>query len=410
MPVTLAYGYRGSFSWDVDPASLAARHAAPAASERLAAETRAAFSNPLDFPPLEQACVPGDRVVIALDRHTPAASELIAEIWLVVSRRGVEPQAFHVIQPVALDGVPLTDPRSLLPDDVRDAVTWTIHDPTDASRQAYLATTARGERVYLARELTDADVVLSVGEISYDPLLGYRGAGSVFYPGLSNTDAFIRSRGEGHSELGPDDERPLRQSIDEIAWLLGAQFSVQVIPSAGTGAAAVLAGSIDAVLRKGRRLLDKLWRLRLPKRVPTVVAAIDAGCAGHGWDQLGATLATARNLVEKGGRIVVLSEMSSEPGEGVKLIQQHRSPREALQPIRRQAGVDMIPATQLAGAADWARVYLLSRLERHLVGELFMEPLENEGELARLLGNGAGCAVLESAQHTYGEVGPGERA
>ena len=66
------------------------------------------------------------------------------------------------------------------------------------------------------------------GMIAYDSLLGYRGTNSVFYPGLSNTEAIARTRGEGHSELGPDDERPLRQTIDEIAWLLGTQFSVQV--------------------------------------------------------------------------------------------------------------------------------------------------------------------------------------
>ncbi|MGQ0633972.1 MAG: lactate racemase domain-containing protein [Planctomycetaceae bacterium] len=410
MPLTLNYGFTRSVTCDLDPRALVARHAGPAACENVAEATRAQLQGPLDFPPLKQACVPGDSVVVALDRHTPEGAEVLAEIWAVVSRRGIEPQSFHIIQPVALDGVPLPDPRRLFPEEVRRAVRWTIHDPTDSSRLAYLATTARGERVYLARDLTDADVVLSVGALGYDPLLGYRGTSSVFYPGLSNTEAFIRSRGEGHSELGPGDERPLRQSIDEIAWLLGTQFSVQVIPSAGTGVALVLAGSSDAVFRKGKKQLDKLWRVRLPERVAMVVVAIDTDTAGHGWDQLGAALATARNLVVKGGKIVVLSEVAEEPGEGLKLIQQSRSPRAALQPIRKQAPVEMIPATQLAGAADWAQIYLLSRLEQNLVDELFMEPLENEAQVARLIGNGEGCVVLESAQHTYGDVGPGGAA
>ena len=36
----------------------------------------------------------------------------------------------------------------------------------------------------------------------------------MFYPGLSNTEAFTKSLGQGHSELGPDDDRPLRQLDD----------------------------------------------------------------------------------------------------------------------------------------------------------------------------------------------------
>jgi hypothetical protein len=64
----------------------------------------------------------------------------------------------------------------------------------------------------------------------------------------------------------------------------------------------------------------------------------------------------------------------------------------------------MIPATQFATAADWARVYLMSKLPGGMVDELFMVPLENDRELAKLLANDDSCVILESAQHTYGEV------
>ena len=64
----------------------------------------------------------------------------------------------------------------------------------------------------------------------------------------------------------------------------------------------------------------------------------------------------------------------------------------------------MIPATQFASAADWARVYLASKLPVGMVEELFMVPVENEREIARLLSGEESCVILGSAQHTYGEV------
>jgi len=404
MPISLNYGRQGCFSCEIDAQRIMARHDGPAPCADLPARVRTALLGPLDFPSLVQVCIPGDRIIVALDRHTPAAAQLIAEIWNMLERRGIDASDVQILQPAALDGIPLVDPRASLTESVGRAMQWTVHDPTDPRRQAYLAATARGERIYLARDLIDADVVISVGMIAYDPVLGYRGTSSVFYPGLSNVEAIGRARGEGHSELGPDDERPLRQTIDEIAWLLGTQFSVQVLPAAGAGAADVVAGAYDRVFRRGKELLTAAWRVGLRERAELVVAAVDADSAGHGWDQLGAALATARNLVARGGKIVLLSELDAEPEIGMELIRKSRSPRSALQPIRRQAPVDMIPATQFASAADWARVYLMSKLPAEMVDELFMVPVENDRELAKLLSGDESCVILSSAQHTYGEV------
>jgi nickel-dependent lactate racemase len=402
--VSLKYGRQGIVSFEIDPRRIVAQHKGPAPCSDLPGKLRTALNTPLDFPSLVQVCVPGDKVVVALDRHTPGSAEITAAVWSMLDQRGVSTADVQILQPVALDGVALPDPRGQLPDAARRDMKWTVHDPTDQRQHAYLAATARGERIYLARDLVEADVVISAGMIAYDSLLGYRGTSSVFYPGLSNTDAIRRSRGEGHSELGPDDDRPLRQTIDEIAWLLGSQFSIQVLLSAGGGVANVVAGAYDSVFRKGKQLLAKVWRVALADRAELVVAAVDADSSGHGWDQVGAALATARNLVEKGGKIVLLSELQAEPEIGVEIIRQNRSPRAALAPIRKQAPVDMLAATQFATTADWARVYLVSGLPPGMVDELFMVPVENEREVVKLLGEGESCVILESAQHTYGTV------
>jgi nickel-dependent lactate racemase len=402
--INLNYGRQGRFSCELDPRRVVSHHAGAPPCADLPGKVRAALAKPLDFPSLVQVCIPGDHVVVALDRHTPGSAELIAGIWTMLDQRGVDPAGIQILQPAALDAVPLTDPRSQLPESVRQAIKWTVHDPTDPKRHAYLAATARGERIYLARELIDADVVLSAGTIAYDPVLGYRGTNSVFYPGLSNLEAVSRARGEGHSELGPDDERPLRQTIDEIAWLLGTQFSVQVWPASGGGVAGVIAGAYDNIFRKGKKAVADAWQVSLTERADLVLASVDTDSAGHGWDQVGAALATARNLVAKGGKIVILSELEAEPEIGMEIIRKSQSPRSALAPIRKQSPIDMIPATQLATAADWAQVYLVSKIPTGMVEELFMVPVENHAELTRLLGGDESCVILGSAQHTYGDV------
>jgi nickel-dependent lactate racemase len=279
-----------------------------------------------------------------------------------------------------------------------------VHDFESDGECGYLASSATGDRVYLAREVLDADVVISVGQIAFDSVLGYRGTNSVFYPGLSNVEAAERSQGQGHRELGPDDERPLRSLIDEIGWLLGTQFTVQTLPGENGGVSRVMAGSTDAVLRQGKRLLNEDWRVRLNTRSDLVVATIDGLAPGDGWQKLGAAVEAARNLVARDGRIVILSDFSAEPGEGMQLVRDSLEPADALQPLRSIAPPDMLPASQIAGAAGWASLFLLSGLNAATVEELFMTPLANHREVQRLLEGDRSCVLLESAHFLATDV------
>lgn len=63
--------------------------------------------------------------------------------------------------------------RSRFPEEDKAKVQWRIHDATNAKGLAYLSSTVGGERIYLARELIDADLVLTVGPIEFDPVAGY---------------------------------------------------------------------------------------------------------------------------------------------------------------------------------------------------------------------------------------------
>lgn len=404
--VTLRYGDNGRCAFEVErPRVVASPSAVPGITD-LSGGLDAALATPLEFPPLEQAVLDDDRVVLALDPDAPGSAAMVAAVWRVLERRGVAAGNVLVLEPRRASGLVPPDPRGKLPPAVREEVGWKVHDPDRENARVYLASTAAGERIYLNRELVDADIVVSLGRVAYDPLVGCVGTSSVFYPGLSSRDAIRRSQGMGHDELGPNEERPLRQLMDEIGWLLGSQFTIQTIPASGAGVSHVLAGSPEAVLKRGRRLLAEHWLIEPKSRPEIVIASVDADAAGHGWEQVGAALAVARNLVARGGRIVILSELTEEPGDGIRMLRDAENPRDVLRPLQECHPSDLIPAMQLAAAADRARISFLSGLDSDLVDELFMTPLEEWTEAARLLTGDEKVAFLPSAQHMYGRVKP----
>lgn len=360
---------------------------------------------PLEFPALELALVPDDHVVIVLDRGVPSSAQIISGVWKAMALAGVAPENVLILQPASMAAGRPQDPRDQLPSGVRERIGWKIHDPTAENATGYLASSAAGERLYLAREVLDADFVLPIGRFGFDPMLGRRELTSAFYPGLSTPEAFAKTLGQGHVELGPDDERPLRQLVHEVAWLLGIQFAIQVLPSGSHGgAAALLVGNTDRVAERGRTLLDLNWRVTLDQRGETALLAIPGSGDETTWSDLGAALEAAQKLIVHGGRIIVLSDLAAAPGPGIELIRSSRSPKSALQPLRKAAPPDVLAATQIASAADWASIYLLSRLDSQVVEEAFMTPLEQEKEAARLLESCDGCVVLAGAQHVYSEL------
>lgn len=404
VPLRLAYGRDGCFQAETLERQLLLYHHAPQPLSDPECIAQA-LASPLDFPEVSRAIAPGDHVAVVIDVDTPSADQIFLALWQQLEAVGGQPGDLTLIQPAVWKSVQGVDPRAALPAGLRDQFQLVRHDPTEEGSCAYLASTAGNERVYLSRVLTDADVVVTIGPAEFDSVLGVRGTASSLFPGLSDLESLQRVKGQGHEELSPDDPRPLRQIVDEIGWLLGLQFSIAVIPSGGTTAHEVIAGQCDRVLRRARRQLKSKWRIHSDERAELVLVSVPEDAAGHHWDQVAAAIDAGRRLVERNGRIVVLSQLAASIGSGMEILKSVREPRDAIKQIQRSRPPDLLAATRLALATDWANVSLLSRLDPGDVSDLFMLPLENEREVQRLLDAEDLTAIIEAAQHAFVESG-----
>ena len=399
--IPLTFGRRGACQIQIPAEHLKSRFIAPEAVNPLGQMLAQALETPLGYPSLRHAVVAGDRVTLVVDRQTPQAEMLVLGVWTLLESCGVDAKDVTILVPATLAPGVNPDLRRFLPAGVREQVVLKNHDPTDEKSTGYLATTAGGERIYLHQDLLDADLPLLIGGVGFDSVLGFRGGGSALYPGLSTVEAIRKSVGQGHEELAPDDSRPLRQLMDEVSWLLGLQFAVQVVPSVGDGVSAIIAGQVDAAYQKACSRLTESWTLPMTTRAGMVIVAIDQDAHGHSWSQLGAALDVARQLVSREGRIVALTDLRSDLTPGIQLLREVRSPRDALKPLRDSQPPDMMAASQIAKALDWAGVSLLSGLPGDLVEDLGMLPLDQTEELQRLVESEDSIAVVQSAQHVH---------
>ncbi len=388
----------------------------PLAEVEVRTRVRQDLEEPQDYPPLRKAVVPGDHVVLAVDPEIPQVERFATIAAEVLEESGVDREAIQVL---ALGPIRSREtatirsevgPQDLLASNsisrkTSQGLHWIEHDPADQTQIAYLASTDSGRRVYLNRHLTDADVVVPVGLLSYDPILGYQGPWSTLFPGLSDLETQQAIRGQASIHVPDiDHSRPALDESAEVTWLLGSQFHIGILPGS-TGIAGVIAGLESTVRVQGMRALDRAWTLRVPERAELVVAGIGQPGTPTRLQDLARGLATAANLVRRGGKIAILSRVEGPIGPAIQRLIGSEDPREWPKILRgAESEPDYPAARQLALALAWADVFLLSGLDDDVVDELSMIPLARPEEVQRLADLCDSCLILNHADLTRGVV------
>ncbi|MEX0677296.1 MAG: lactate racemase domain-containing protein [Pirellulales bacterium] len=394
--LSLRYGIDSSLSLELDSEALLALCDAPRGEpiERVAEAVMGALAEPLDFPPLVQACLPGDKVVLALDRGVPGAAAIVRQTVEVLLGGGVGAADITLVCAPAGSAGP--DPLGELPAAVRKSVACRVHDPRNRPSLSYLAAAADGRPIYVNRAIHDADLVIPIGVLRLADSLGYHGAKSALFPAFSDAESLERFRSP--KAAGLDERNRLRKQADEVSWLLGVRFTIQVVPGATGEILHVLAGDLDAVSREGSRLCDAAWSYAVPERASLVVAAIEGDAAEQTWENVGRALAAASHALAEDGAVVICSELAEPFSPALQRIVGADDLDDALHEIARERLSDALVAAELVRALKRGRVYLVSRLDDESVEELGVLPVDRRG-VSRVAGRHPSCIVLAGAQN-----------
>jgi nickel-dependent lactate racemase len=223
------------------------------------------------------------------------------------------------------------------------------------------------------------------------------------FPAFSDTKSLERYRSPTAVESVVQRKR-LRKDADEVGWMLGAAFTVQVVPGAGEQILHVLAGDPQAVFTRGQALSHEAWSFSVPHRAELVVASIEGNAAQQTWDNVARALWTASRAVADDGVIALCTELGERFGPALQRIAGADDLHEAMQEIIKVRPADALPATQLVHALERVKVYLLSRLDENLVEELGVAPVADEHQLKRLVEHHESCIVLSNAHYAVTTV------
>ena len=148
-----------------------------------------------------------------------------------------------------------------------------------------------------------------------------------------------------------------------MGWLLGVQFTVQVVPGPGGEVLNVVAGQPGAVFRQGQVLCQSAWAFTVPNSAQLVIAAIEGETGEQTWDNAARALSAASRVVAADGAIALCTALAEPPGPTVQRSAETTDLRAALRVLGQRRFDDSLPAVALIEALAQARVYLLSQLD-----------------------------------------------
>lgn len=364
---------------------------------------RRAMKTPLGLPPIEECAVGGDRIVVIVDPETPELPLILTEVLRRLQQIGQGAVTLRLLLPADPQGQQWNRLTATVPEEIRQSLIVDIHDPADEHQRGYLASSAGGERIYLNRHLLDADLIVMISTIQFDGLLGYRGTCSAVFPAFSDAETIRETRLQGHPELTPDQKRPMRELVDEIGWLLGTQFAVQVVPGADGGVFAIIAGAPRDVQHASQEQLLQLWKLQFEHLVDLAVVSVPADSV-YGWKWFGNAVDTASRLVRQGGRLVVIADLQTPETPALQALRRTQEPEDLIKPLRREPTEDSVEALQLIQAMRRVRVYLHSAISAETVEEFGMYSIAGSSELQKLLTSANDTAVIAGANFAWCHV------
>lgn len=378
---------------DADLIPLSTDAAAPVRDARAAVVE--ALDHPVRFEAFRRALTPDDRIALVVDESLPRLPELISGVLEYLAGAGIPPSAVTAISPAGSGQHWIND----LPDTMADLQTE-VHQPGDRKKLSYLNATKEGHRIYLNRTLVDADQAVVLSGRGYDPLLGYSGAVGSVYPGLADSESVRNLVPKLSPQTAPDGSWPVNAEANEVAWLLGSPFFVQVIEGAGDEIAGVIAGFADTAAGGAERLNER-WKSVVPEAADTVVVALSGDPHRHDFAALARAAATGARAVKPGGTVIVLSEADPELGGATDVLRRTDDPPEAVRVLFREKPADAAAAVQWAWAAGQAKLYLASEIRPTTVEEMFANPLGGPKDVQALLDAGGRTLIIPDAHKRW---------
>ena len=374
----------------------------------LESEVLGALSRPIEsrrLSDLARGCGSAAIVVDDVSRPVPN-SKLLPPVVMELRKADLSPRNVTVIVATGLHRKLTDGELSAIRGDL--PVRIINHDANDETQLVSVGVTSLGQDIKINRTYVESELKVLITDVEYHQFCGYGGGAKSIYPGLADAESIRHNHSMMEVEgAGPGRWKgnPVRQEVEEVGRMAGADFLISVVMNSEKQVVNVDTGDVVEAFLNGTRLVDDMYKVRVPETVDLVIASAGGFPKDIDLYQSQKAVTGARRIVDRGGAIAAIAECRE--GHGSELF--HRWMTEAagiddiVERYRRKFVMGGHKAYQFAREILWARVHLMSSLRPESVRSYFLTPLNGPGDFEQLIRRAKRIAALPQATLTLAE-------
>jgi len=306
-------------SWDVTVCHMKGHDKAKLDEESI----RAAFTHPIGTPPLREIAGGRSEVAIIFDdlARPVKAAELVPYILEELSEAGIPDKNIRFIAALGAHGaMTRIDFAKKLGDEVVERFPVYNHNPYENC--TFLGETSSGTPVSLNSEVVACDLKIAIGSCVPHPTAGFGSGAKLVVPGIASMETIWAN----HHDVGrldrPTESDPLikthpsmgigrvegnvqRLDAEEIARMLGLDFTVNAVMNLKREVVGLFAGDVVAAHREGVKLGQKVYTMERVTDMDIVVS----NAYGKANESFIAILPGAEPLRQEGGDLVIIANV-----------------------------------------------------------------------------------------------------
>jgi len=355
-----------------------------------------AFDHPIDFPPFSEAIVTDDRIALAIEPGLPQMMEIVEGVVGYLLKHGAKPELITVL--LAHEHEPMAEPlAALLKKRADAAIDVRFHHGQDPESMGYLAAAHGAEPIYIDRALLEADVVLPITCARDPQAWAYAGLYGIV-PWFTDGKTQQRWRYDYATEIRGNHEKRLRAAV-EVAWLLGIQPVIAVVPGPKGNIDSLFFGNADTVERSIAAAIAPRSITPSTEQVDLLVCSIDGDQDQQTWDNVARVLDMAEHFLRPTGIVAVITELNERPGPVFRRLSNLEDLEVTERHLLKSAHPQTLAAIEIYRAQSKYSIFMMSRLPGEQLEEFGIGAIADIQELEHLIASHESTLVISGAQH-----------
>src|SRR3990170_444116 len=287
------------------------------------AEIERALNAPIGSKKLSEIAKPESKVAIVVDdatRHAPTET-MILPVLAELNAAGVKDENVTVIFGCGTHrAVTDEEARRLLGEEACKRVKAVSHD-CRATDLVHVGTTkTHGNKIYLNRVFSEADVKILLGDVGFHYYAGYGGGRKSVLPAVAGEETIKHNHAmllNPNARTGILAGNPVHEDMTEAARLAKVDFIVNTVSNNKCEIVKAFAGNIEQAFLEAVKAVDEMYRVSVDRRADIVVTSPGGYPADMNLFQAYKALDNALQVVKRGGVVILVAECAEGHGNQV---------------------------------------------------------------------------------------------